>query len=71
MAGEVLADPVADVGVLEGSPLQAREVDLSGEPRAHEDAEAVAAAQLPLTLAGAAAGPEGGRAPRGVGLAGR
>ena len=50
--------PVAHVGVLEGAPLDARQVDLPAEAAADEDAEAVPTAELALPVAGAAAGGE-------------
>ena len=71
VAGVGLVDPVADVGVLERPPLDARQVDLPGEVSGDEDPEAVAGAQLPLPLPGAAAGVERRLALGVVGLAGR
>ena len=58
VAGMLLVDPVPDVRALERSALHGGEVDLSGEVAVHEDAEAIAGAELALALAGAAANGE-------------
>ena len=58
-ARHLLVDPVAHVGVLERTPLDGVEVDLSPQALPHEDAEPVTRPQLAFAVPGPAAGGEG------------
>src|SRR5664280_273905 len=59
-AGHLLVDPVTDGPVLERTPLDGRQGDLTAEPPFDEDAEPEAAPQLALPFAHPAAGGEAG-----------
>ena len=68
LPGVRLVDPVADVRVLERAAVHGVEVDLAGELAVDEHSEAVAGAELALTLAGAAPDRERLAVDRRIGL---
>jgi hypothetical protein len=68
LPGVGLVDPVADVGVLERAPLDARQVHLPDERAGvEEDPHGVGGVEVPLPGRRRAPGPEGGRVPQQVG----
>src|SRR6266480_7567694 len=71
VARPFLIDPVADVRILERTPLHAVDVDLAREAVVGEDPEAVPGAELPLPPSRATARREGLAVVGDVGLARR